>query len=141
MKTHTTKGAKILEQVVELHDVIPIVRSHHERWVRVRISAWVGLDPWLARIVAVAMLSTRSHLGSAVPQRNATDQAFAEVEKNKGKQFDPEIAEKFLRIRSTRRARDAGRNPQAGNAQVDSPHRALTRPSLSQSNARENKKL
>src|SRR2546428_4517054 len=32
MKTHTTKGAKIVEQVPDLADVIPIVRSHHERW-------------------------------------------------------------------------------------------------------------
>src|SRR5260370_27947350 len=32
MKTHTPKGAKILEQAPELAQVIPIVRSHHERW-------------------------------------------------------------------------------------------------------------
>ena len=32
MKTHTTKGARILEQVEDLHPMIPIVRSHHERW-------------------------------------------------------------------------------------------------------------
>lgn len=32
MKTHTTKGAKILEGVPELGSVMPIIRSHHERW-------------------------------------------------------------------------------------------------------------
>src|SRR4051794_34971493 len=32
MKSHTTKGAKILEKVGDLAQVIPIVRSHHERW-------------------------------------------------------------------------------------------------------------
>src|SRR5262249_28601810 len=32
MKTHTTKGAKMLEQVPDLANIIPIVRSHHERW-------------------------------------------------------------------------------------------------------------
>ena len=32
MKTHTVKGAKILEQVSELAEVIPICALHHERW-------------------------------------------------------------------------------------------------------------
>ncbi len=102
MKTHTTKGAKILEQVVELHDVIPIVRSHHERWDGMGYpDGLAGTNiPMLARIVAVAdafdaMTSDRPYRKGMPPE-----QAFAEVEKNKGKQFDPEIAEKFLRIRS-----------------------------------------
>src|SRR5437762_13128289 len=32
MKTHTTKGAEIIEKVPDLASVVPIVRSHHERW-------------------------------------------------------------------------------------------------------------
>src|SRR5438309_3802075 len=32
MKTHTTKGAEILSSVPEMEPIIPIVRSHHERW-------------------------------------------------------------------------------------------------------------
>jgi urea transport system ATP-binding protein len=32
MKTHAVKGAKIVETIPDLADVIPIIRNHHERW-------------------------------------------------------------------------------------------------------------
>jgi putative nucleotidyltransferase with HDIG domain len=101
MKTHTTKGAKILEQVGDLMQVVPIVRSHHERWDgRGYPDKLAGEDiPRLARIVAVAdafdaMTSDRPYRKGMPP-----DMAFAEVEKQAGKQFDPECAAAFLRIR------------------------------------------
>jgi putative nucleotidyltransferase with HDIG domain len=101
MKTHTTKGAKILEQVPDLESVVPIVRSHHERWDgggypdRLR-----GEEiPYLARIVSVAdafdaMTSDRPYRPGMAPEV-----AFTEVEKQRGKQFDPECASAFLAIR------------------------------------------
>jgi HD-GYP domain-containing protein (c-di-GMP phosphodiesterase class II) len=101
MKTHTTKGAKILEQVPDLAPVIPIVRSHHERWdgggypdglVGERISK-------LARIVAVA--DAFDAMTSDRPYRPGmpADRAFAEVERMRGRQFDPRCAAAFLSIR------------------------------------------
>src|SRR4029434_9800540 len=56
MKTHTTKGAKILEQIPDLLPIIPIVRSHHERWDgKGYPDGLVGeaISP-LARVVALA---------------------------------------------------------------------------------------
>src|SRR5208282_2123652 len=103
MKKHTTKGAKILEQVPDLpREVIEIVRSHHERWDGQGYPD--GLKgtgiPELARIVAVAdafdaMTSDRPYR-AGMP----SDVAFAEVEKQKGRQFDPECANAFLAIRT-----------------------------------------
>jgi putative nucleotidyltransferase with HDIG domain len=101
MKTHTTKGAKILEQVAELADIIPIVRSHHERWDGGGYPDGLkGEDiPRLARIVAVA--DTFDAMTSDRPYRKgmAPEVAFAEVEKQSGKQFDPACAQAFLAIR------------------------------------------
>jgi putative nucleotidyltransferase with HDIG domain len=101
MKTHTTKGAKILEQVPDLENVIPIVRSHHERWDgqgypdRLR-----GEEiPYLARIVAVADAFDAMTSDRPYRQGMAADAAFAEVEKQRGKQFDPLCANAFLAIR------------------------------------------
>jgi putative nucleotidyltransferase with HDIG domain len=102
MKSHTTKGAKILEQVPELPpEVIEIVRSHHERWDgRGYPDGLAGTAiPELARLVAVtdafdAMTSDRPYRAGMLP-----DAAFAEVEKQKGRQFDPEVATAFLAIR------------------------------------------
>jgi putative nucleotidyltransferase with HDIG domain len=101
MKAHTTKGAKILEQVPELAEVIPIVRSHHERWDGKGYPDGLRGENThrLARIVAVAdafdaMTSTRPYR-AGMP----ADVAFAEVEKQSGRQFDPQVARAFLDIR------------------------------------------
>lgn len=100
MKTHTVLGAKFLAQVPELVSVIPIVRSHHERWDgKGYPDGTAGEDtPLLARIVAVAdaydaMTSHRPYRSALAPEV-----AFAEIEKMKGKQFDPAAADAFQSI-------------------------------------------
>src|SRR5207344_1054248 len=102
MKKHTTKGAKILEQVPDLASVIPIVRSHHERWDGMGYPDGLKGDqiPRLARIVAVAdafdaMTSDRPYRAGINPEC-----AFDELVKQSGKQFDPECVAAFLAIRA-----------------------------------------
>jgi putative nucleotidyltransferase with HDIG domain len=101
MKTHTVKGAKILEQVAELADIIPIVRSHHERWDGQGYPDGTPGEKThlLARIVAVA--DAFDAMTSDRPYRKGmpVDAAFAEVEKWSGKQFDPTVAAAFLAIK------------------------------------------
>jgi putative nucleotidyltransferase with HDIG domain len=101
MKTHTTKGAKILERVADLAPVIPIARSHHERWDGGGYPDGLKGESIsrLARIVAVAdafdaMTSDRPYRKGMPP-----DVAFAELEKQRGKQFDPQLAAVFLDIK------------------------------------------
>ena len=101
MQTHTVKGATILGTIPDLAPVIPIVRSHHERWDgKGYPDGLVGPGiPRLARVVAVA--DTFDAMTSDRPYRKglAAEVAFAEVEKQSGKQFDPECAGAFLAIR------------------------------------------
>lgn len=101
MKTHTTKGAKILEAVPGLAPVIPIVRSHHERWDGFGYPDGLRGEgiPRLARIVAVADCFDAMTFDRPYRAGMPADQAFLEVEKHKGKQFDPEAANAFLKIR------------------------------------------
>src|SRR5262249_49558183 len=88
MKSHTTKGAKIVEQIADLGPVVPIVRSHHERWDGKGYPDATKGDatPRLARIVAVA--DAFDAMTSNRPYRNgmSPDQAFAEVERMRGQQ-------------------------------------------------------
>jgi putative nucleotidyltransferase with HDIG domain len=103
MKTHTVKGAEIISTVPDLRPIIPIVRSHHERWDGRGYPDGLGgeaISP-LARVVALAdafdaMTSDRPYRkGMAAPV------AFAEIEKQAGRQFDPAFAAAFLKIRDT----------------------------------------
>lgn len=101
MKTHTTKGAKIIEAVPDLAPVLPIVRSHHERWDGQGYPDGLrGTNiPVLARLVAVP--NAFDNMTSNVPYRAAlpVEVAFAEIEKNRGRQFDPDFAAAFISIR------------------------------------------
>jgi putative nucleotidyltransferase with HDIG domain len=100
MQTHAVKGAAILETIPGMAPVIPIVRSHHERWDgKGYPDGLAGFAiPQLARIVAVA--DTFDAMTSDRPYRKgmAAQVAFAEVVKQSGKQFDPECASAFLAI-------------------------------------------
>ncbi|MFQ3592985.1 MAG: HD domain-containing phosphohydrolase [Gemmataceae bacterium] len=101
MKTHTIKGAEILETIGDLKHIIPIVRNHHERWDGRGYPdglAGEAINP-LARVVALAdafdaMTSDRPYRKGLPPEV-----AFAEIEKMAGKQFDPVLAAGFLAIR------------------------------------------
>jgi putative nucleotidyltransferase with HDIG domain len=100
MKTHTTKGAAILNTIPDLAPVIPIVRSHHERWDGRGYPDGLAGEriPQLARIVAVAdafdaMTSDRPYRKGMAPSV-----ALAEVQKQSGKQFDPQCAAEFVKI-------------------------------------------
>ncbi|HJT77142.1 MAG TPA: HD domain-containing phosphohydrolase [Gemmataceae bacterium] len=110
MKSHTVKGAEILQTVPDLHPVIPIVRSHHERWDGHGYPDGLKGEEIsrLARIVAVA--DAFDAMTSDRPYRKGrpADLAFAEVEKQSGRQFDPECAAAFLAIRE--RVADEMRN-------------------------------
>ncbi len=101
MKKHTVIGAAILQSIPDLATVIPIVKSHHERWDGRGYPDGTAAEatPRLARIVAVA--DAFDAMTSDRPYRKGmpADVAFAEVEKMSGKQFDPECAAAFLAIK------------------------------------------
>jgi putative nucleotidyltransferase with HDIG domain len=104
MQTHTVKGAEILSSIPEMEPIIPIVRSHHERWDGNGYPDRLAGEetPLLARIVAVAdafdaMTSNRPYHENMKGKPPAW--AFAEVEAQRGKQFDPHVGAAFISIR------------------------------------------
>jgi HD-GYP domain-containing protein (c-di-GMP phosphodiesterase class II) len=104
MKTHTTKGADIIRTMADLHPILPIVKSHHERWDGRGYPEKLSGEsiPLLARIVAVAdafdaMTSNRPYHKDQ--KGMPPEQALAIVKAEAGKQFDPRCAMVFLEIR------------------------------------------
>jgi putative nucleotidyltransferase with HDIG domain len=101
MKTHTTKGAGIIEKVPCLAGVVPIVRSHHERWDGGGYpDGFQGEDiPRLARVVAVANAFDALAFDTPYRRGQPAEAAFAEIEKQQGQQFDPALVTAFLQLR------------------------------------------
>ena len=103
MKTHVTKGAEIIEKVPDLRPGLAIVRSHHERWDGRGYPDGLAGEyiPLLARIVAVAEVFDAMVFDTAYRKGVPVTEAFAEIERQKGKQFDPRVVTAFLLIRDT----------------------------------------
>ena len=103
MKSHVTIGAKILEPLTALEDVLPIVLYHHERFDGKGYEAGLaGTDiPHLARILCVAdsydaMRSDRPYRAGRAP-----DETLEEIALCAGSQFDPEAVEAFVEYMSS----------------------------------------
>ncbi len=101
VKTHTTIGARILSgsrfSLLRLAEEIAF--SHHERWDG---CGYIGITadqiPLAGRIVAVA--DVFDALTQQRPYKAAWPiaEAIAEIERQRARQFDPEIVDAFLRV-------------------------------------------
>lgn len=100
IKNHPSIGAHILSTATIFHDIIPIVKHHHEKYDGTGYPGRLqGEDiPYLARIAAVAdsfdaMTSRRTYRDSL-----PIDVVISEFKRCKGTQFDPKLADVFLDI-------------------------------------------
>ena len=102
MQTHTTVGASVLSgsrsALIRLAETIAL--THHERWDGSGYPFGLRGDkiPVAGRICAIC--DVFDALCSKRPYKDpwTTDEALAEIERESGKHFDPELVEAFLRI-------------------------------------------
>jgi putative nucleotidyltransferase with HDIG domain len=103
IKMHTIEGQRLLERVGgTMREVGAIVRSSHERWDGTGYPDGLRGEeiPLEARIVSAcdafnAMTTTRSYR-KAMP----VEEAVAELRRNSGTQFDPQVVDALLKIAS-----------------------------------------
>ena len=99
MRRHTIQGEEICKPMKSLAPVLPIIRSHHERWDGTGYpDGMKGEDiPLLARILQVAdiydALTTARPYKKALPHAEAARIMFEEVDRN---WRDPELVSLFL---------------------------------------------
>lgn len=100
IKKHPEIGAAILDPVEFPWPVLPVVRSHHEKWDGSGYPDGLkGEDiPRTARILAVA--DVYDALTSSRSYRNAWthERACEVIQKDRGTHFDPQVADGFLEI-------------------------------------------
>lgn len=101
MKQHPLTGAQILEPLTFLHGVIDLIRQHHEHYDGSGYPVGLRQDDILlgARIIHLAdayeaMTSARSYRKMPFSK----EEAILEIKRNTGTQFDPRVAEAFLKI-------------------------------------------
>ena len=99
VKEHCEMGEHILAPIVEDEEILKVVRHHHEHYDGTGYPNRLSAEqiPLGARILAVA--DTYDAMTSERPYRGAMsdEAACAEIESGKRAQFDPEVADAFLR--------------------------------------------
>jgi putative nucleotidyltransferase with HDIG domain len=100
IKTHVDIGARILEQVQFPWPVVPVVRTHHERWDGLGYPAGLQAEeiPVGGRIIS--LVDVYDALTSDRPYRRAIppEQAIEILRAGSGKQFDPVVVETFVAL-------------------------------------------
>ncbi len=100
LKEHPEHGVEIIRNVEALKDAIPLIRHHHEKYDGTGYP--LGLKgeeiPYLVRILTIidsfdAMTSNRPY---NIPK--TYEEAFEELRRCSGIQFDPELVEVFIEV-------------------------------------------
>ena len=100
LRRHPAIGANILKDLPILGEALQAVRHHHEHYDGSGYPDGLAGDaiPLIARVIAVAdaydaMTSERRYRAA-----KTREEVAAEIRKNRGAQFDPRIADAFLRL-------------------------------------------
>jgi HD-GYP domain-containing protein (c-di-GMP phosphodiesterase class II) len=101
MQTHVLKGTVLLETIPGMASLLPLVRSHHERWDGAGYPDRLAGEqiPMLARVVAVAEAFDAVSTDRPYRRKLGLPEAFAEIERHAGTQFDPDCVRALLRLR------------------------------------------
>jgi diguanylate cyclase (GGDEF)-like protein len=99
LQRHTRLGSLIVGAIPGMEGIVDAVRSHHERWDgRGYPDATLGEDtPFLGRLLAVADAFSAMTTDRPYRKGMAWEVAVEEVRKHTGTQFDPRMAQAFLR--------------------------------------------
>ncbi|NYE58682.1 HD-GYP domain-containing protein [Carboxydothermus ferrireducens] len=100
IQNHPGIGVEIIKPIEQMQDIIEIIYHHHEWYDGTGYPARLKGEeiPLEARVLAVAdafeaMTSDRSYRKALTKE-----EAIAEIIKQKGKQFDPQVVEAFLEV-------------------------------------------
>ena len=100
IKSHTVRGGEILSSFKSLENVGEGALYHHERYDgKGYPEGKAGEDiPLIARMICVADSYDAMNTNRVYRDKLSKEKIISEIETNKGKQFDPEIADIMLKL-------------------------------------------
>lgn len=100
IKKHPEIGARMLEGIPALRDILPGVMHHHERWDGAGYPHKIAGEsiPEIARILALADTFDSMSSNRAYRSARPRDEIIAEIERCAGTQFDPRMVGPFLSL-------------------------------------------
>ncbi|MBI3315900.1 MAG: GAF domain-containing protein [Candidatus Omnitrophica bacterium] len=103
IREHPIKGAKIVQSFESLKPVVPIILYSREKYDGTGYPKGLKGDkiPIGARILSLINAFEALIVGRPYRDRFSLKEAFSEISKNSGTQFDPKVVEVFLRVVKT----------------------------------------
>ena len=100
MKSHTTKGANILKDISTIPSIVEGAKYHHEKYDGSGYPEGLkGEDiPYIARIICCADCYDAMATRRVYKEPYSKERMISEFEKNKGIQFDPNIADVVIKL-------------------------------------------
>ena len=100
MKNHTVIGYNIIQNIDYIPGLKEGVRSHHERWDGTGYPDGLAGDniSIFARILCLADSYDAMTTDRVYRKKLSRDQVISEITQNRGKQFDPHLADVFLKM-------------------------------------------
>ena len=100
IKSHTLRGGEILSRFKSLTNVGEGALYHHERYDGKGYPAGKAGEeiPFIARMICVADSFDAMNTNRVYREKRTKEHILQEIETNKGRQFDPQIADVMLRL-------------------------------------------
>lgn len=102
IKKHPADGADIVRQLGNLDNIVDLVLQHHEKYDGTGYPAGLKGEEisYLARILTIADSFDAMTANRPYKEAMAYEDAFQEILDNRGTQFDPVLAEQFVKAMS-----------------------------------------
>lgn len=100
IRTHPIVAAEILGQVPQLTPIIPLIRSHHERWDGQGYPDGLKGNEIPLGAAIIGLADAFDTMTSARPYHvpRSLSEALEEVQRCKGSQFHPEVVDTFVQL-------------------------------------------
>jgi len=100
MKSHVVQSINIIKHIPNLLETVPVIISHHERYDGLGYPRGIRGEqiPVLGRVICIADAFDAMTTDRPYRKGLSLEQAVYELDKNKGKQFDPNLVDAFLNM-------------------------------------------